>query len=355
MEEEKQMVDSLRSALKAVIDFDVDTLARRDMGDYANFVQGVPIFQRVQELFQVLDECELDFIPLQVLQELHTIAQNVKKKFEAILNIDPKSGNPAQNRDSIFQGFYDSYAAEWYPRLSAAIAFAREKGTDYNRLEREAKGVVAEQGKILEEMKSQTHEKLSEMEEALKQVRSAAAEAGVSQQAIYFNSAARRHFWTSLVWLVATIALGAYTLAFALTELLPPPASTVTRQPDEAAVPPVAVPTSVVIQRTIGRVIVISLLTTLLLWCARNYSANHHNFVVNRHRQNCMSSFNAFVKASGGDPATKNAVLLQATQAIFAPQTTSFSHKEAGTAQGSQIVEIVRTVNALTGKQPDAS
>jgi hypothetical protein len=43
--------------------------------------------------------------------------------------------------------------------------------------------------------------------------------------------------------------------------------------------------------------------------------------VVDQHRQNALSTFETFMKAAS-DEQMKNAVLLQATQAILTPQAT---------------------------------
>jgi hypothetical protein len=53
------------------------------------------------------------------------------------------------------------------------------------------------------------------------------------------------------------------------------------------------------------------------------------------------------VKAAEGDQETKNAVLLQATQSIFSPQSTGYPKGEGEPRQGSHLIEIFR---GLTGK-----
>jgi hypothetical protein len=80
----------------------------------------------------------------------------------------------------------------------------------------------------------------------------------------------------------------------------------------------------------------------------RNYAASRHNLVVNRHRQNALSSFETFVKGAG-DQQTKDAVLLQATQSIFVPQDSGFIRGESTPQPGSQIIEILRGIGG--GKQ----
>lgn len=107
-------------------------------------------------------------------------------------------------------------------------------------------------------------------------------------------------------------------------------------------------PTAKLVTLTVERVIVISILSTAILFCVRNYSAARHNFVINRHRQNALSTFETFVKASGDDQ-TKDAVLLQATRSIFTPQASGYLKPDVEAAPSNQIIEIMR--NLATSKQ----
>jgi hypothetical protein len=81
-----------------------------------------------------------------------------------------------------------------------------------------------------------------------------------------------------------------------------------------------------------------------LIWCTRNYSAARHNQVVNQHRRNALNTFRAFTEAAAGDEATKNAVLLEATRSIFAPQPTGYGKGENEPQPAAQILEVFRGV-----------
>ena len=55
-----------------------------------------------------------------------------------------------------------------------------------------------------------------------------------------------------------------------------------------------------------------------------------------------VKTFNTFVEGAGGDPATKNAVLLQATRTVFSPQVTGYVNSEKESDGSSSIVELAR-------------
>src|SRR5882724_4341617 len=77
------------------------------------------------------------------------------------------------------------------------------------------------------------------------------------------------------------------------------------------------------VQLVIAKIIIFSVLLSATLWAGRIYRATRHNQVVNKHRQNALSTFETFTKAASDD-ATKSAVLLQATNCIFSPQQSGY-------------------------------
>jgi hypothetical protein len=78
-----------------------------------------------------------------------------------------------------------------------------------------------------------------------------------------------------------------------------------------------------------------------VIFCIRNFSAMMHNLVVNRHRQTALATFKTFVNSTE-DMGTRNAVLVQATQAIFAPQPSGYLKNDTEMPQVNQVTEIVR-------------
>jgi hypothetical protein len=96
------------------------------------------------------------------------------------------------------------------------------------------------------------------------------------------------------------------------------------------------------IEYAVSRLIVFSVLFYALTVCVRTYRAARHNVIIKRHRQNALGTFQAFVKAASDDQ-TKDAVLVKATEAVFAPEPSGFLIKEAEFRPSpSQILEIFK-------------
>lgn len=333
LEQEQQQHQELRKVLDALNAIEPESLVRADvLGKDLSFEAGLPVFRRTLGLFRDLSECNLDSFPYETLNQLHGQANQVLSYFQQIqkFSIQQNPQNPVQARDSLIQQLRDQWHS-YYSVVTPHISYAVRRGTDFDSLEREARGTLALQKQLAGEFRSDKEKILAEMQGALDRVRQAAAEAGVAQHAIHFKDEAEFHKRQSLYWLVAAIVFASAAIAYALWSLGPQlndlSATTIPRA----------------IQLIVPRLVVIFVLTFGLVWSVRNFAASRHNFVVNRHRQNALSSFETFVKGAG-DAHTKDAVLLQATQSIFAPQDSGFVRNENAPHPGSQIVEVVRGV-----------
>lgn len=64
-----------------------------------------------------------------------------------------------------------------------------------------------------------------------------------------------------------------------------------------------------------------------------------HLYTLNKHRENSLKSFQAFVQATT-DPKTKDAVLLQATRSIFESGDTGYITSKEATVSGFEITKI---------------
>jgi hypothetical protein len=136
------------------------------------------------------------------------------------------------------------------------------------------------------------------------------------------------HRKSSRIWLGATIAIGFVTILFAWFSLHNVNAGDSVYQ---------------IVRFTISRILIISILSYMLVWSGKNFLAHKHNEVVNKHRQNALSTFETFVAASD-DQQTKNAVLLHATDCIFTPQISGYLGKDSEPVSANRFIEILRQI-----------
>lgn len=172
----------------------------------------------------------------------------------------------------------------------------------------------------------------AEFETVILTSRKALQEAVVSQQAVHFSTQADEHHAAGRWWLLAASAGAAATGWFAWRAY--------SRVADPVLLPELS--PSQVAQYVTGKLLLFSGLISITLWCGRIYRAHRHNYVVNRHRRNALGSFDAIVQ-SATDDATRNTVLVQATNAIFAPQHSGFSVTEAE-PKAPTITEVLKVI-----------
>jgi len=236
--------------------------------------------------------------------------------------------NARAQRDAILQQVRDTYDNA-FEQVMLARSFLTKTTTDFEQLEADAQRSVARLDKVFKEQQEGLSKKVEAAEQALASVRRLAAETGVSEHSKYFREEADQHRSSANRWLVATGVLAVGTVAFGVWSYA--------YHLKLAQV----VPTPALIQLTIAKLIVFSILVTGVVWTGQVYRAHRHNYVVNKHRQNALSTFQAFAQAAE-DPQTKSAVLLQAMQSVFAPQQTGFSERGPEGASAPQVLEIVR-------------
>lgn len=332
LEQEQEARQKLESMLSNLTAYDSQSLIRtNELGTSLDFSQGIPVFERTLNLFRNLKESNLDNVPGSLLNEIVSLAQQATSTFEQIQSFNPSNeASPASVRDSLVQTVAEQYQSH-FRQVAPIIAYSVRKGTDFDRLEREAMEALEQINKSKREHETKTTSLLAETQATLDQVRRAAAEVGVAQHAIHFREEAEAHRRSSKTWLIATGILGGITLLSAggIASYYAYHVSDLT--------------TGQAIQLAIPKLVIFSLLYFGVVWSGKIYRAQWHNYVVNKHRQNALSTFETFAKAAS-DEQTKNAVLIQATQSIFTPQNTGFVSHESEGSSSPQILEIVRSV-----------
>jgi hypothetical protein len=207
----------------------------------------------------------------------------------------------------------------------------------------------------LEEYAIQGEQKLKELDSTLKSAKEAAELIGIVEHAKFFEEEALDHKRSAGWWLAVTVLLAAIAsfaagwnfykaeslIKDALAKSDVHKAASADTKPDGLV--------GLEVQLTVAKVIILSILLSAAIWTGRVYKAHRHNFIINRHRRNALSTFQTFATGTA-DPQTKNAVLLQATTCIFGPQNTGYISQEKEAEGYPQILEIFRGVGS-SGKK----
>ncbi|GMU41658.1 MAG: hypothetical protein AMXMBFR23_25240 [Chloroflexota bacterium] len=98
-----------------------------------------------------------------------------------------------------------------------------------------------------------------------------------------------------------------------------------------------------VVQLILIKSLIVGFGAYLVLLAFRLYRTREHLRVINQHRHSALLTFEAFVTATD-NPSTRDAVLIEATRAIFAPGTTGLLAEEGGNGSLS-VLEVFRQLS----------
>jgi hypothetical protein len=160
------------------------------------------------------------------------------------------------------------------------------------------------------------------VERILNLVSEFAKEVGASEYDCSFKHQADEHQRSARAWLVAMLVVAGLTVSAATANYM------------------LASP----MQGVVAKLIVFSLPTIATVWCGRIYCVHCHNAVVNRYRQNGLTSLLKILEVARGDAQAKSAVLLQGILSILAPQPSGYLTHEAEPMGRAQLVELIRAI-----------
>jgi len=335
-EQETKARNELQTVLGELAKWKASALARKELGSDLSFESGVLYFSRLLRLFHALNDADLSDVSYSKVTQITGVANQTRDLFLNIagFSVSKYANNPISQRDSFINQARDSYD-NVFEFVAPAVAFTIRKGTDFEKLEEQAKEVVGRIEASAEENEKTLKTARENAELVVQEVRRIAQEAGVSQHAIHFKEEADRQEKSAKPWLYSTVGIAAFTVSAGSLLLLRYLWVVPTLTPSQS------------VQVAIPKIFVFSVLLSATVWAGRTYRAYRHNAVVNRHRQNALATFQAFAKAAS-DNETKNAVLLQATQCIFSPQQTGYI---SGEPEGATppVLEIVRSLGKSGG------
>ena len=332
---QETQIQQTRKSLERMQQFDTSKLPRtEELGSAMSFQDAVEPANRLLDLYKQLAVGALDQFPDDVLQRIKQQSDSDYNTLDSVLKFN--AGRTKGERDQQVQLIRNAYQPA-FQALHPFISYSTRTATDFSRLEREARAHLQSAADSSAALQSELNKQREDMDVALKAVRKTAEEQGVSQQAIYFKNASDEHQSASFRWLIATGVLTVTLALYAVATLFLHKWSFLA-------------PTNVyeTAQLAVSKVLVFVTLSFVLLLSAKNYFANRHNSVVNRHRQNALVTYRALVE-SADEKTNRDVVLTKAAECIFSAQPTAFSKFE-GTEGGSvSLINVPGGINPSIG------
>jgi len=334
---EPSVLEQVKQSIERMQQFDTAKLSRREELGMLNFESAVAPAEKLVNLYKRLAISALADFPEDILNNLKNVADADYSRFSQILDFSPAISNPVDVRDQYVNYLKDAYN-NTFRSIWQYIAYGVSKVTDTQRLETEARGVLQGIKDQVDQTAKQIEQSAKEAEQSLIGIRLASAESGVTQQAIYFKDEATTHAAEAEIWKTKTVHAARWLGGFAFLSLL------------LSYVPALAPVNNLqAIQLMTSKVIIFGVLGYWLALSARNFMSHKHNQVVNRHRENALKTFKALSEGAA-NPDNKDIILTHASQCIFSPQETGYTHGNSSSDSGTSLKSVIEILPKALGK-----
>ena len=309
--------------LPAIQNFNVENLHREaELGTELNFRAVLPDATKLIRLYKSISKDVMDELPDAVVGDIVSQAKNDLSIIIEILDFSPTIGNPSAEREQLIQRLKDAYAAA-FSSLHTIVSYGTSTTPEFQRMKDEFNETIREikgRGEHMIEELSHIKDESKKIDDDLREM---AAEQGVSQQAIYFKEEYDSHIKQSKRWRIGTIALASVLGLYALAGFF------------LHKIPWITTPETTIqaIQLASSKILLFAVISYMLFLASRNFMSHKHNAIVNKHRQNALSTFKALVDAAEGSE-DKDVILTHASACIFSPQDTGYE-KSSGSSSAS--------------------
>lgn len=328
--QEEAVRKSCEESLVRIQKFDPGSLPRdEELGRELCFQEVVPSAKRLLGLYKQISNSILDDLPQNQLNQLKSQADADYNRFDEILKFSSKQENAYNVHNDLIQKIDQAYQGT-FNALHPIIAFSTSKSADFKRLENEARAMLQSITDKASELTNQLENDKKISQQILDDIRRVAAEQGVSQQATYFRDAAKDHETDATDWqkrtILLAIILGVYAVLTVGLHKIP------WIKPDDLYS---------AVQLAISKVLIFAVLSYVLYLSTKNYLAQKHNAVINKHRQNALMTYEALVDAAK-ETSNREIILTHASACIFSPQPTGYTGGQASEGPvAKSVVELL--------------
>lgn len=275
----------------------------------------------------------LESLSVTQLSQLQQRVKQLADLLNPLLAFDPLQDgqNPKERHRQMCVRLTDS-SNDAIKDIAAAVCYSGRGAAD--KLEAEARVTIQATKESLDKSLQQISAAQKDADRMMQAIKDASGKSTVSIHTDLFESQSQEHLTASNGWLKLFVlcTIGGLVLIwlFFIGPLKP--------QIDSGVIVAEA------IYNVTSRLLFFSIISFAIYWAARNYFSHRHNYIVNKHRQNALATFQTFVNAPV-DAQIKDTVLLQAAQTIFSAQQTGYVENEPipTLVSGAEIIRATLT------------
>ena len=333
---DKKLLEGINNKIKALSELKTSEYVRIEtLGEKYGFKEAEDLFHQIKNLFGQLIDYDLSVIPAQRLDSINDHIDRIMNAFKNIKEFDPdqpKNGD----KPTLIKNLDESYS-NFFVLITPIIGYLSSSFGFMKMLKSDADSALKDINGRRKEIEKQKKEFDNQTEQIIKSLKDSAAESGVTRHSKIFADEADDHKTLAFRWFLGMLFFICFAcfVVYLIWDLVPKMDNPNLYQ---------------VIQYTLLKIIVFSVLYYLLLFIIRNYNAHRHNYIVNKHRQNALSSFETFVNSTT-NPEIKDAVLLQTTQSIFSAQVSGYLKNEGDESNPNKFIEIIRNAGSIANSK----
>ncbi|MEM7499743.1 MAG: hypothetical protein AAF371_17360 [Pseudomonadota bacterium] len=326
---ENSEVQETRSSLERIQNFDTSSFDRpAELGASLNTADFIAPANRIIALFEMIPSRIVEEFPPQRLQQLKSQADQIYNIFSEVEKFTPEIDSPTQKKKEMRESISSQYDSV-FNSLYHLISYSAARVTDFQSLEADGRAAVQSVLDRTEALTSQLEKDKLESQKILEEIRELAAEQGVTQMASYFKDESEYHLEEARIWAKNCLCWAFGLIVFAVLSLF---------LHEIDFLNPENVFQSY--QLIVSKVLIFLVLSFMLILAARSFIAHRHNATVNKHRQNALMTYKAFVDA-GGTPDSRDTILKHAAASVFSPQDTGYTKgSQPAGPSASTLVEL---------------
>ena len=304
---------SLDRHLNIFLAIDIDKI-RNQQTDYVDVTWKpvIPLFEAMLDLAKRLHNNIPNDLPEEVLSAAEEQLRESKNKFDSIFEYELTG----DKNDAIkqIQDFTDQLRQQYNSFFRVIVPILSYSMTSDKIVEQ-----ADRLGKLMERAEHEINERLETFSELQSKIEKMIKPAALAAQATHFEDEALKNRTNAVGWLILIGFIFFFGIIFAVEYLNPLTWSDEIK--DMALKLDLDLKNnfqSFVISLGIVRVVIFSIIFFIVAWAARNFRAERHNAVVNRHRALAIRTYEAFVNEDVSD-TVRAAILDRVTQTIFSP------------------------------------
>lgn len=328
MADASSVVEETRSSVQTALDYQQHDLVSRAEWGTLSFEEAQHDYDRIFGILGHLVVLPLEQLTDQAIKQIKDQAEAVAETLEKVHTFSIETGNPTQIRSQLVSEVHQK-ADALYENVTPWIPYLAYARGDVEQNIQALTTSVTEARDLITTAEKEIREKGKSIDKIITAAREASAAAGAAVFTKDFDAESTALTNKAKTWLGASAILAAATIALAVVIFFVAEAGLDTGQ---------------LVQKSAARLVVLAVLFTGALWCGRVYKALLHQAAINRHRALSLQTFQAFSRAASDD-ATRDAVLLEATRAVFGSVPTGLLDSDSPGASGLQVVEVARRIS----------